>query len=266
MGHARLIQHRLTYCSIALALVTTIGCTGKAALSTTDTAPAKAETPVRKSAVAGHAASATAANEESVAGPAPAYTEATDGTALANTDRKPAFDVPYWPTPYPVVEKMLELAKVKSSDVIYDLGCGDARSLVTAAQRHGAKGIGIEIDVRLVRLARENARRNGVEHLVQIELRDMFTVDLSKADVVFLYLLDRTLVRLMPQLAKMRPESRIVAHEYALPDAKPIQTVQFLGPPDGPPGSELESSKKTHTLYLWKLPLGTRVTTRLPVR
>jgi SAM-dependent methyltransferase len=251
---------------MALALGLFIGCAGKATQATADSALATAQTPASKSAMAGSGASAPTATGSSVTGSKPVYAVAADGATFANYDRKPVFDVPYWPTPQPVVEKMLELAKVKASDVIYDLGCGDARSLVTAAKRHGAKGIGIEIDVRLVRLARENARRNGVEHLVEIELRDMFTVDLSNADVVFLYLLDRTLVRLMPQLAKVRPASRIVAHEYALPDVTPNRTVQFLGPPDGPPGSEDGSAQKTHTLYLWMAPLGTLDATHPAVR
>lgn len=149
---------------------------------------------------------------------------------------------------------MLELANVKSTDIVYDLGCGDARSLVTAAQRYGARGIGYDIDVRLVALARENVRRNGVEHLVDIVLGDIFTLDLSKADVVFLFLLERMNARLKPQLERMRPGSRIVAHEFAVPGVRPTKTIRISGPPDGPPGTEQGSASKSHTLYLWKLP------------
>jgi len=146
----------------------------------------------------------------------------------------------------------LELAEPKASDVIYDLGCGDARSLVTAARRYGARGFGFDIDPRRVEEARENVRRNGVEHLVRIEQADIFTLDLRPANIVFLFLLPRLNVRLMPQFAKMRPGSRIVSHEFDLAGAKPNRTVEVLAPADGPPGTH--SRIDTHQLYLWKVP------------
>ena len=116
-------------------------------------------------------------------------------------------DVDYWATPQVVVDRMLEIARVESNDVVYDLGCGDARSLVTAAKRYGAKGVGFEIDPRVAELARENVREIGVENLVRIEETNIFDLDLSPASVVFLYLTQRLLWRLVPQFEKMRRTS-----------------------------------------------------------
>ena len=163
-------------------------------------------------------------------------------------------DVDYWATPQPVVDKMLELARVKASDVVYDLGCGDARSLVTAAERYGANGVGFDIDPRLVAEARENVRRHGVEHLVKIEQADIFTLDLSPADVIFLYITPRFNLRLVPQFEKMKPGSRIVSHEFEIPGARPARIVHVKGPADGPPDADRESSTVMHKIYLWKLP------------
>jgi SAM-dependent methyltransferase len=163
-------------------------------------------------------------------------------------------DVDYWATPQPVVDRMLELARVKASDLVYDLGCGDARSLVTAAERYGARGVGFDIDPKVVALARDNVHRHGVEQLVRIEQVNIFTLDLSPADVVFLYLTPRINWRLVPQLEKLRRGSRIVVHEYEIPGARPLRIVKMRGPPDGPPGTDLEQRTVTHTIYLWKVP------------
>lgn len=166
-------------------------------------------------------------------------------------------DIDYWATPQSVVDKMLELAQIKQSDVVYDLGCGDARSLVSAAKRFGARGVGVDIDPRVVALARENVRRNGVEQLVTIEQANIFTLDLSPADVIFLYITQRFNLRLVPQFKKMRNGSRIVAHEFEIPGAKPIRTLRVLGPPDGPadaPPEVTNDASVWHTIYLWKIP------------
>jgi SAM-dependent methyltransferase len=163
-------------------------------------------------------------------------------------------DVVYWATPESVVDKMLEVAKVEPSDVLYDLGCGDARILVLAAKRYGTKGFGFDLDPRRVREARENARRNGVHDLVQIEQKDIFTLDLSPADVVFLFLLPKLNVRLMPRLKKLHRGARIVSHEFSMAGAKPARVVHVLGPPDGPPVMFPRHGMDTHTLYLWDVP------------
>lgn len=163
-------------------------------------------------------------------------------------------DVDYWATPQPVVDKMLELAQVSASDVVFDLGCGDARSLVTAAERYGAKGVGFDIDPHLVVEARENVRRHGVEALVKIEQADIFTLDLSAADVIFLYITPRFNLRLVPQFEKMKKGSRIVSHEFEIPGAKPTRIVHVRGPADGPPDADQPASTVMHKIYLWKLP------------
>jgi SAM-dependent methyltransferase len=166
---------------------------------------------------------------------------------------EPKLDVIYWASPQPIVDRMLELAQVKSSDVVYDLGCGDARSLVTAAKRYGARGFGFDLDPRRVAEARESARQNGVEHLVRVEQADIFQLDLSPADVVFLFLLTRLNERLLPQLVKLRPGSRIVSHEFDMAGAQPTRILRVSGPPDGPPGTDPQVTAM-HKLYLWQVP------------
>lgn len=162
-------------------------------------------------------------------------------------------DVAYWATPQGIVDAMLKLAETKASDVVYDLGCGDARSLVTAAQRYGARGVGFDLDPRLVEEARKNVRQAGVENLVRIEQADIFTLDLSPADVIFLYLVPRLNHKLLPQLEKLRPGARIVSHEYEIPGARPAKIIQVRGPKNGPPDLEPEESVM-HRIYLWKAP------------
>jgi len=100
--------------------------------------------------------------------------------------------------------------------------------------------------------ARENVRRNGVENLVEIVQADIFTLDLRPANIVFLFLLPRLNVQLMPQLAKLRPGSRIVSHEFDIAGARPNRIIEVLAPADGPPGTH--SRIETHKLYLWKVP------------
>jgi basic amino acid/polyamine antiporter, APA family len=160
-------------------------------------------------------------------------------------DRVP--DVVYWPTPENVVEKMLEMASVKKGDVIYDLGCGDARILVMAAKKYGARGFGFDIDPQRVQESLENVRKNHVEHLVTIKKADIFELDLKDASVVTLYLLPELNVRLKPQLAKLKPGSRIVSHDFDMKGSRPnkvahMKAINHMG---------VES---THTVYLWVVP------------
>jgi SAM-dependent methyltransferase len=154
-------------------------------------------------------------------------------------------DVMFVPTPQPVVDRMLELAGVKPGDVVYDLGCGDGRVVVTAARRHGVRGVGLDIDPVRVADARENVRRNGVERLVTIREQDLFQADLNEATVITLYLLPKLNVQLMPQLARLRPGTRIVSHSFPMKGARPkaVETV-----PLNPDGSAVA------TLYLWVVP------------
>jgi len=153
-------------------------------------------------------------------------------------------DVIYVPTPYDVVRKMLELAEVKKGDVVYDLGCGDGRIVVTAAKEYGVKAVGFDIDPERVKEARENAKKNKVEHLVRIEQKDIFTLDLSEATVVTLYLLPQLNVKLIPQLEKLKPGSRIVSHDFDMAGVIPDKVVNFKS-----------KNGREHTLYLWTTPL-----------
>jgi len=136
-------------------------------------------------------------------------------------------DVIFVPTPQAVVDKMLEMAEIKTGDVLYDLGCGDGRIVVTAAKRYGVKAVGFDIDPARVKESLENVKSNKVEHLVTIKQVDIFTLDLREASVVTLYLLPSLNVKLMPQLEKLKPGSRIVSHDFDMRGAKPVQIHQM---------------------------------------
>jgi len=151
----------------------------------------------------------------------------------------------YVPTPQPVVDRMLELAKVKKTDLVYDLGCGDGRIVVTAAKRYGTRAFGFDIDPVRVAEARENVRKNNVEHLVTIEQRDIFTIDLSPADVVTLYLLPELNVKLIPQLEKLKPGARVVSHDFDMRGITPEQRVRVAP----------EAGGREHDVFLWTAPI-----------
>jgi precorrin-6B methylase 2 len=154
-------------------------------------------------------------------------------------------DVVYVGTAYDVVSRMLQMGKVKKSDMVYDLGCGDARMLVLAAQKYGSHGVGYDIDPERIRASEDNVERNHVDKLVKIEQADMFTLDLSKADVIPMYLLPEMNRKLLPQLEKMKPGSRIVCHNYDLDGIIADETVTMVSNEDG----------ATHTLWLYTIPL-----------
>jgi len=154
-------------------------------------------------------------------------------------------DVVYVGTPYDLISKMLKMAQVKKSDRVYDLGCGDARMLILAAQKYGSKGKGYDIDPERVKISRENVARNKVEHLVRIHQADIFTLDLKEADVIPLYLLPEMNTKLLPQLEKLKPGSRIVCHQYQLEGIIPDDTVTVTSYED----------HAVHTLYLYTTPL-----------
>ena len=127
-------------------------------------------------------------------------------------------DSVFVPTPDDIVAKMLEVAGVTKDDVIYDPGCGDGRIVIAAAKKYGCRGVGIELSPKLVRDARASAVRNQVERLVRILEEDIYAVDMSEATVVTLYLLPGMNVKLIPQLQKLKPGARIVAHDYGVQD------------------------------------------------
>ena len=139
------------------------------------------------------------------------------GEAFQTTFRQP--DVRFLATPQNVVESMLELAHVTAADVVFDLGSGDGRIPITAAKQYGARGVGIEIDEQLVRLATENAVNAGVADRVTFIHGDLFQVDLSNATVVTLFLLPSMNIKLIPKFQQqLRAGSRIVAHHFAMGD------------------------------------------------
>ncbi len=157
-------------------------------------------------------------------------------------------DILYLPTPQEVVDKMLELAQVKKDDLVYDLGCGDGRIVVTAAKRYGCKAVGYDIDPQRVKDSLENVEKENVGHLVRIEERDIFTLDLSKANVITLYLLPSLNVKLIPQLEKLKPGSRIVSHDFRMRGVKPDKVVKLTS------GDDYEE----HKVFLWTSPLKKR--------
>jgi precorrin-6B methylase 2 len=153
-------------------------------------------------------------------------------------------DVVFVPTPQEVVDKMLEVAKVKKSDLVYDLGCGDGRIVVTAAKKYGCKAVGYDIDPQRVKESLENVEKNKVGRLVTIEEKDIFTLDLSKANVIMLYLLPSLNVKLIPQLEKLKPGSRIVSHDFDMKGVKPDKVLKVTC-----------KNESQHKIYLWTTPL-----------
>lgn len=152
-------------------------------------------------------------------------------------------DVPYVVTPPATVDAILELGEVTGKDVVYDLGSGDGRIVIAAAKKFGARGVGIEIDPELVKLAVANTRNQGVDHLVDIEQGDVITADISAATVVTLYLNSAINLMLKPKLwNQLRPGARVVSHYFPIKGWQPdvIKVVQ------DPAGNEVN-------LYLWRI-------------
>ncbi len=139
-------------------------------------------------------------------------------------------EVPFVPTPPDVVDRMLEMARVRTGDVVYDLGSGDGRILIRAAKRYGVKGIGIEIDAELVRKAQNSAIKEKVDHLVEFRAQDALTVDVSPATVVTLYMLPEFNAKLRSILEKqLKPGSRVVSHDYGIEGWVPDKTEAVKG-------------------------------------
>jgi SAM-dependent methyltransferase len=158
--------------------------------------------------------------------------------------QKEPYLAPYAATPEEIVEEMLRLAEVGKDDVVYDLGSGDGRIVIAAAKRYGARGIGFEIDPKLVRLSRENARRAGVAHLVEFHAQDVLTVDLSPATVVTLYLFREANLLLRPRIqSQLRPGSRVVSHDFDMGDWQPGVTHRIQ-----------DKTGRVRRLYLWRIP------------
>jgi precorrin-6B methylase 2 len=166
---------------------------------------------------------------------------ARDSMRLAQADAQPARtpDVPFVATDQRVVEEMLRLARVGKDDVVYDLGCGDGRIVISAAKVHGARGVGVDIDPARVREATDNAAQAGVADKVTIKQQDLFETDLREATVVTLYLLPGVNLKLKPKLlSELKPGARVVSHNFDMGDWTPDEVVRV--------GSA--------TVYLWTIP------------
>ncbi|MCG6134566.1 MAG: class I SAM-dependent methyltransferase [Nostoc sp. LLA-1] len=162
----------------------------------------------------------------------------TETPATTQPQERPG-DVPYVPTPQSVVDAMLEVAQVNENDVLYDLGSGDGRIVITAAQKFGTRGVGVDIDPERIAEANQNAEQAGVTDRVQFVQQDLFKSDFSEATVVTLYLLPDINVRLRPQLLQqLKPGTRIVSHAFDMGEWQPEQTLNVDG----------------RTVYYWVVP------------
>lgn len=152
-------------------------------------------------------------------------------------------DVPYVPSRPEVVAEMLRMAKVTKDDLLYDLGCGDGRIVITAAKLYGTRGVGIDIDPERIRESEMNATEAGVSHLVRFIEMDLFEADFHEATVVSLYLLTSVNLRLRPRLlAQLKPGTRVVSHNYGMDTWKPDQS------------SVVMVNDMAHDVYLWIVP------------
>ncbi len=169
-------------------------------------------------------------------------TLATLAVALVTAAQKPALrppDVRYEPSSEEQTLAMLRLAGVTKKDIVYDLGCGDGRVVITAARQFGARGVGIDIDPQRIRESVANARAAGVMHLLKFRNEDLFEADIREATVVTLYLWPWINLKLRPRLLReLRPGTRVVSHYHDMGDWPPEQEIEVEG----------------HKIYLWTIP------------
>jgi ubiquinone/menaquinone biosynthesis C-methylase UbiE len=148
-------------------------------------------------------------------------------------------DVPYVPTPQTVVDEMLKIAAVSKDDIVYDLGSGDGRIVITAAKQYQARGVGVDINPERIKEANANAQQAGVTDRVKFIEQDLFETDLKEASVVTLYLLPEVNLRLRPKLwRELKPGTRVVSHSFDMGDWKPEKTVK----------------QGERTIYYWVIP------------
>lgn len=151
---------------------------------------------------------------------------------------------PFVPSPEHVVDKMLEAANLKPGETLYDLGCGDGRILIAAAQRYKAKAVGIEISEALAKTVAEKVKKEGLQKRITIIHGDFMKTDLSQADVVTLYLATTANDTVRPNLEHfLHPHARVVSYDYPVPGWKPVETKETSGDP-----------RATHTIYLYQVP------------
>lgn len=158
---------------------------------------------------------------------------------------KQELDVPYVPTPHDVVARMLEIAKVNKYDVVYDLGSGDGRIVITAAQKRGARGVGYDLNPERVKEANENAQKAGVTDRVRFVEGDFFKAEIGEATVVTLYLLPDVNLKLRPKLlSELKPGTRIVSHNYSMGDWQPLHS------------ETVKVGASEHSIFYWEVPAG----------
>jgi cyclopropane fatty-acyl-phospholipid synthase-like methyltransferase len=146
-------------------------------------------------------------------------------------------------SPQAIVDRMLELANVKPGDTVYDLGCGQGRVLITAAEQFHANAVGIEISDRLFRRATDNIALRGLQNRIKLIHGDLLEADLSNADVVTIYLMTTSNESLRPRLEKyLKPGARVVSHDYKVPGWKPTQV------------EETQANSHAHMIYLYVMP------------
>lgn len=171
---------------------------------------------------------------------------------LANYDPsplpRPKLNAPFIKSPDFVVNRMIELAEISERDLVYDLGCGDGRIVITAAVQTGCRGVGFDIDPARVAESKENVVRHGVEHLVTIEEKNIFDVDLSRANVILMYLLPWMVKELVPQFERCPPGTRIVSHDWEIEGVEKERTVVVD-----------DDQEDLHYLHLYITPLKKRV-------
>jgi cyclopropane fatty-acyl-phospholipid synthase-like methyltransferase len=160
----------------------------------------------------------------------------------------PQDSIPFVPSPMLVVERMLQLAEVRRDDILYDLGSGDGRIVIEAAKKFGVKGVGVDLNPTLVEQARRRAAEEGVSHLVEFRAADGLTVDISQATVVTLYMFKWFNNQMRPKLQRLKPGSRVVAHDFDIDEWKPTK-IEYVNPADDP-SAELNEPR---TLFLWKV-------------
>jgi tRNA G37 N-methylase Trm5 len=161
------------------------------------------------------------------------------GLASGRAQELDVYDVPYVPTPQNVVDTMLKLANLKPGDVIYDLGSGDGRIVITAAKQYGVRGVGIDINPVRIKEANENARKEGVTDKVTFKKNDLFAEDIHEATVVTMYLLPSVNLKLRPKLFKeLKPGTRIISHDFDMGDWKPEKRVEV----------------DNHRIFTWTIP------------
>jgi SAM-dependent methyltransferase len=159
---------------------------------------------------------------------------------ISDGQEKLKLDVPYEPSSEEVVRAMLEIAKVGKNDLVYDLGCGDGRVVIAAAQKAGARGVGVDLDPERIKESIENARKADVTNRVQFFQQDLFRTDIGKATVVMLYLWPEVNLKLRPKLFReLKPGTRVVSHSHNMGSWEPDQTITA---PEG------------HRVYFWVIP------------